>query len=108
MPSAVICYINYLVALRPNIIRPDCAFPIQWWILCSSITTTPLLAAILMVCEHTTDYVCCTPGLIWAKIYSRDVSPTTRAIPRGLGVLTLVELCPAHLRLDLLKGYVLT
>jgi hypothetical protein len=38
--------------------QPNCAFPIQWWILCWSITTTPLLAAILMVCEHTTDCVC--------------------------------------------------
>jgi hypothetical protein len=62
----------------------------------------------LMVCEHTTDCVCCTPGLTWAKIYSRDVSPASRAIPRGLGTLILVELCPAHLRLDLLKGYLLT
>jgi RNase H-like domain found in reverse transcriptase len=75
---------------------------------CSSITTTPLLASILMVCEHTTDCVCCTPGLTWAKTYSRDVSPATRAITRGLGTLILVELCPAHLRLDLLKGYLLT
>jgi hypothetical protein len=56
-------YINYLVALHPNIIRHDCAFLIQLWILCSSVTTTPLLAAILMVCEHTTDCVCCIPGL---------------------------------------------
>jgi hypothetical protein len=38
----------------------------------------------------------------------RDVSPATRAITRGLGILMLVERCPAHLRLDLLKGYLLT
>jgi hypothetical protein len=30
MESAVTCYIKYLVAQRPNMIRPDYAFPIQW------------------------------------------------------------------------------
>jgi hypothetical protein len=80
MSSAVTCYINYLVTLRPNIIRPDRAFPIQWWILRSSNPTAPPLAAIFMVCEHTTDFVCCTLGLTWAKLYLSDVSPVTRAI----------------------------
>jgi hypothetical protein len=61
-----------------------------------------------MVYEHTTDCVCCSASLTWAKIYQRDVSPVTRAIPRRLGTLILVELCPAHLRLDLLKGHLLT